>query len=271
MPQQMPQQPQMMPQQPTQIQVENEFIPTLQPDQMVLLKMGSAKFDMFVKTLSHLDDKNVIVINNSQICQSINNNTTIIYADLKDLLGPNINLQILSPKKYLKHFKNIKGGTIYIIESINDQRYLITNGDITLYLPKQIEQITSSLSIPDVSINSTLIASHLDIDKDVRNTISNLAGDDALELIIKNGQLKGVYIPETAVYVFKQFIKENITDTVADLKLKCFSFLKISAEKYTVSIHLQDNIYWLLTAIDNGIKFWTYENIQPVNDENLII
>jgi len=271
-PQQMiPQPPQMVqPQQTQQIQVENEFIPTLQSDQMILLKMGSAKFDLFVKTLSYLDDKNVITINNSQICQSVNNNTTIIFADLKELLGVNINLQILSPKKYLKHFKNIKGGIVYFIESINDQRYIVTNGDITLYLPKQIENISPIFSIPDITI-SKIVSGLLDIDKDVRNTISNLAGEEALELIIKNNQLKGVYIPETAIYVFKQFIKENITDAVADLKLKCFSFLKIPAEKYTVGVYHLDNIYWLVTGIDNGIKFWTFENIQPVNDANLII
>jgi hypothetical protein len=232
--------------------------------------MGSAKFDMFVKTLSHLDDKNVITIVNSQVCQSINNNTTIIFVDLKDLLGPNIELHILNPKKYLKHFKNIKGSTVYFIDSINESRYLITNGDITLYLPKQLEQLSSMFSIPDIS-TSTVISQPMDIDKDVRNTISNLVGDGVVELIIKNSQLKGVYIPETAMYVFKQYIKENIVETSADLKLKCFSFLKIAAEKYTVGIYQIGDTYWLLTGIDTGIKFYTYENIQLVNDENLLI
>jgi len=252
------------------IQVEEEFIPTLQPDQRVVLKLSSGKFDLFVKVLTNLDDKNVITITNSQICQSINNNSTIIFADLKELLGVNIDLHILSPKKYLKHFKNIKGGIVYIIDSINDQRYLVTNGDITIYLPKQLENLSSLNVLPDMT-NAIIVSPPMDIDKETRATISNLAGESAIELIIKNTQLKGVYIPQTAMYTFKQFIKENISEASADLKLKCFSFLRISAEKYNVSIYQANGIYWLLTNVDTGIKFYTYENIQPVNDENLLI
>jgi len=164
----------------------------------------------------------------------------------------------------------MKGGTIYIIDSVTDQRYLVTNGDITLYLPKQIDALSTPVTIPDISM-SNVISQPMEIDKDVRNTIYNLSGDDALELIIKNGQLKGVYIPETAVYVFKQYIKENIVESSADLKLKCFSFLKIPADKYTIGIYQIDNLYWLLTGIDTGIKFYTFENVQPVSDENLLI
>jgi len=140
-----------------------------------------------------------------------------------------------------------------------------------------LEELSSLQTIPDIN-TSTVIIPTIEIDKETRNTIYSLSGDQPVELLLKNIEpngytLRGIYIPEIAVYTFKQndINKNNISELNSDLKLKCFSFLKIPAEKYSIGIYQLNTEYWMLTGIDIGVKYWLFENIQVVNDENLII
>jgi hypothetical protein len=252
------------------------FAPPLQDNQRLVCKMSPAKFDAFVKVLTVLDDKNVIVIEQSNICQSINNGSAILVTDISNLIdGANnkIDLHILSPKKYIKFFKNFKGDSdIYIIDDMNNQRYIVTNGDLSLYLPKQIEAFEKDATPPDLS-TCRPIGVTLEIDKDVRSTIMSMSSETShVDLLIHDSQFKGVYIPETAVFTFKQFIKDQIDDTRADLRLRAFAFLKVPGDEYKVTLGELNNTHWIITLVNTGfVVVSIIECLQSVTDENLII
>jgi len=252
------------------------FAPPMQPGQYLICKISPGKFDAFVKILSILNEKNVIIINNSNICQSINNGSAIVTANLSNLIDSSntaISLHILNPKKYLKYFKNIKGeADIHFINDTKNERYIVSNGDMSIYLPKQIEALEGDATPPDLSMAEP-IGQTIEIDKEVRSIITTMASDSAnIDLLIHENQLKGIYIPETAVYSFKDYIKDQVDDTNAQLKLRAYSFLQVPGDTYKVSIGKVGDMFWSLTFVNTGlVTISVLENLQPVSDENLII
>lgn len=251
------------------------FVPQMAPGQNFICQFSPAKFDALVKVLGILDDKSVIVIENSSICQSINNGTGILIADVSSLIEGNssINLHILSPKKYLKYFKTIKGNSnIFVLDDPTNQRYLVTNGDITIYLPKQIEEFEKDAAPPDLSA-ATLIGQPLTIDKDVRSTITSMASESKfVDFLIHQNQLKAISVPEIAIYSFKDYIKEQMDENKAELKLRTYSFLKVAGEEYKIALGQVGDTFWSTTMVNTGfIGVHILEALQPVSDENLII
>lgn len=252
------------------------FAPPMQPGQNLICKISPGKFDAFIKILSVLNEKNVIIINNSQICQSINNGSAIVTANIASLIDSQnnaITLHILNPKKYLKYFKNIKGeADIHFIDDMNNERYIVTNGDMSIYLPKQIEALEQDAVSPDLT-TAEPIGQTIEIDKEVRAIITTMASDSpSIDLLLHSNQLKGVYIPETAVYSFKDYIKDQIDDTNAELKLRSYSFLQVPGDTYKISIGKIGGTLWSLTFVNTGlVTISVLENLQPVSDDNLII
>ncbi len=250
------------------------FIPQLQTGQRFICKINPGKFDAFIKVLSILNEKNVIIINNGTICQSINNGSAIVTANLSNLIDSTnaINLHILNPKKYLKHFKNIKGDSdISFIDDAQHQRYIVTNGDMSIYLPKQIEALENEVVQPNLS-NAEPVGQTIEIDKEVRSIITTMASDSPfIDLLINNNQLKGVSIPETAIYSFKDYVKDNIDDSNCE-KLRAYSFLQVPGDTYKISLGKVNGNTWSLTFINTGlVTISVLENCQPVSDDNLII
>jgi hypothetical protein len=254
---------------------EENFAPIIKTGQSPVCTMSPGKFDAFVKVLSVLDDHNVIIIENSEICQLINNGTAILMTDISNLInnGNKINLHILSPRKYIKYFKNIKGNSdISIIDDAPNQRYIVTNGDMTVYLPKQIETFTKDATPPDLT-QIQPIGVTLEIDKETRNIISTMSNESVhVDLLIHENQFKAVYVPETAIFSFKQFVKEQIDDSIADLRLRSFSFLKVAGDEYKVTLGVINGNYWMMVLINTGfVVVSILETLQPVSDEKLII
>lgn len=129
--------------------------------------------------------------------------------DLTQLFGSNsINIDICNPSLYIPLMKemNIDSGEIFINKDDNNKQYTIDNGEIELYLPMNNTQ-TSSLTAPDIS-NCEAI-SQVKISKDVRKKISNLSKKaDFIEYLIFGNDLKGIFIPDTALYVFENYKEE---------------------------------------------------------------
>lgn len=252
------------------------FVPTINPGQGLVCQFSPAKFDAFVKVLGVLDDRNIIVINGSSICQSINNGTAILMTDVSVLIDDNnnrINLHILNPKKYLKYFKNMKGSSnVFILDDPNNQRYIVTNGDVMVYLPKQIEEFEKDASPPDLSAIN-IIGKAIDIDKETRNIITTMgSGASHLDILIHQNQMKGVYIPDIAVKSFKEYISEQIDDTKSELRLRSYAFLSVPGEEYRINIGELNGNYWMTTLVNTGfITIYILESLQSVSDENLII
>lgn len=255
------------------IVTDEKSLPILGEKQSIVCSINPTKFDALTKILNVLDEQNVIIIDNSAINQSVNKGTAILTADVSELIGQKISLHILQPKKYLRLFKQIKGnGDVFIIDDPENERYIITNQDISLFLPKQLEKLTEENSPPDLS-NAEVIGSAITCDKEERNTIISFGREAKnIDLLIKENQLKAVSIPELAVIKFKSFIKESIDDTTADIKLRTSSFLAVDGEEYKIHLGKIEEQYWTVIHVNTGmINISILEAVDPVSDKNLLI
>ena len=240
--------------------------PTLEDGQVILCKLTPGKFDAFIKVLSLLDDKSIINIQNSQICQSIQNNTAILKTNISQLVDtPDVNLHILSPKKYLTAFKAIKGNSdIYIIDDTYNSRFIVRSGGMKLWLPKQIDSFGNEIQPPDTS-TMIPIGNGITVHKEERNAIMSLMKDtNNITLLIQQAQLKGFSIPEMLEAPFKMYEKEEISENKAEFKLTSYAFLCIPTDSDSVVYlaKLEDQ-HWLITSINTAIIDITV--LEPVN------
>ena len=252
---------------------EEKSTPILGDKQSVVCTINPTKFDALTKILNVLDEQSVIVIDNSTINQSINKGTAILTADVSELVGEKISVHILQPKKYLKLFKQIKGNNdVFILDDPSNERYIITNQDISLFLPKQLEKLAEENTPPDLS-NAQEVGAVITCDKEERNTIVSFGREAKnIDLLIKDNQLKAVSIPELAVIKFKNYIKEQIDDTTADIKLRTSSFLAVDGEEYKIHLGKVDDQHWTVTHVNTGmINITILEPVNPVSDTNLLI
>ena len=250
----------------------NQFVPPLESSQKILCQLQPAIYDAFVKILSALDINTPISIQNSKIEQSINAGTAILTTDITNIVK-DITMDVLNPKKYIRLFKSIKGNNdVFIIDDDSNKRFIITNGKIKVFLPKQIEEFkANTAALPDLS-SITTIGNTIMIDKDTKAIISSLQDTEYVDLLIYDNQLKGINIPDTAIFSFPAYINENVDEITAELKLRSFSFLNVNGETYQLSIGKDNEIYWLSTVINtNIVDINVLEIINPVSDETLLI
>jgi len=242
-------------------------------DDGILTSISPASFDSLIKILNVLEKQESIIIENSKICQSINKGATIISTDLTDVIGKNITMQILNPKKAVKLFKAIKGNTnIDIIDDDEQKRYVVTNGTVKVFLPKQADELALDASPPDLS-SFTPVGKAIEVTKDVKTNLASILNEsEYCELLIHANQMKGVYIPDTAIFLFEEFAAETVDETSADMTLKSYSFLGIDGEKYEMYLGMKDNQHWLLTRVNTGfIMVDLFESVNEVTDESILI
>jgi len=245
-----------------------------------ICQITPAKFDSFLKVLNVLiTDKTSnesLIIKDSIITQNIHG--AIANSNIEDIFdGKKIDLQIINPKKYLKLFKTFRNNNdIFIIDDLENSRFIISNGEIKLFLPKQIESLVESVKIPDLS-NSEGICS-IKIDKATRNIIIGLSNDASyIDYLIQDGVIKGIHVPDTALYLFSDYIKDakaaKLDETNADLALRSISFLSIMAEDYEVFIGKQnDDSYISVTNCNTGfIKVDVFETLEKSTGGNILI
>jgi len=233
--------------------------------------MSPGNFDAFVKTIEVLQDSNVIEISDSQICQRYKQGIAVLMTDVSPIFdNKQVSFTILNPKKYIKFLRNLRGNNhVAIVDDAAQQRYIFTNKVIKLFIPKPIDETLEDVTIPDLS-NTTQLGETITIDKETANQIKGLSGD-SVELLVHNDTIKGVYIPETAVYLFEKYSDENIDETNADFLLKAHSFLNVPAEEYKVSTFKTGDDYWLVQECNTGIlTINTLEGLTLVTDEVLI-
>jgi len=249
-------------------------------DQKILAQITPAMFDGFLKVLKLVvgDAKgnDAVIIKKSVITQDVKG--AVITANLKNIFnGLEVDLHIVNPKKYFKLLKTFKNNNnIFIIDDEDNARYLFNNGEIRLFLPKQVSDISDSVEIPDVS-NIELVCQK-EIDKDSRDIIMGLASDvDYVEFLIQDDELKGIHIPDTAVYVFNEYLNDpkaaNIDETNADLTLRTSVYFPVDANTYKIFIGKRaDGMYIACTECDTGfLKIGVYEMLDQVTGGNILI
>jgi len=250
------------------IVLPNTFTPSITEKQNIICQMSPAVYDSFVKMLSIIDDSDTIDINDSLICQNIKNGVGILQSNIHDLISTSLNLTILNPKKYVKLLKNIKGNNdVFFIDDDEYKRVIIYNGNIKVFLPKQLEDTKQTVTIPEFN-EDNIIGNPIVIDKNIRSSILQLVSDnDSVELLVKDNQLKAVHSPATSVYIFDEYINENLDETNVDTILRSYIFLPINAEKYTIYLSKLDS-YWLVTECDLGFStsVFIYEQLSEIGD-----
>jgi len=235
----------------------------------IVAEITPAKFDGLLKVLNLLTDSNdPIIISKSKIVKNLLSGS-IVSMDVKDVFDSDVNLHIVNPKKNIKLFKTLKNNNnIYIVQDDENARYIIMNGEIRLFMPKQDESVEEfKAEMP--SLEGVTPLSNTTFDKTTKNIISELAySTEYIEFLFQNNEMKGIHIPDTAIYIFEKYIKDQqvskLDETNADLALRSTSFLPIVAENYELSIgKLSDGSYCSYTVCDTGyIKVNIFEQLE---------
>ena len=253
-------------------------------ENIIICQISPAKFDSLLKVLKVLvtdkSSNDSLVIKESTITQSIPG--TVISADISDIFGDKkINLQIINPKKYIRLFSNFRNNNdIFVLDDNDNSRFIFTNGEIKLFLPKQIEKLVEDVKLPDLSAAEQLCS--IKVDKLTKKIISSLASDvQYVDYLIQDNLLKGIHIPDTAIYLFNEYIKDSkaakLDETNADLALRSTSYLLVESEDYEIFIgRLKDSslntTYVSATICNTGfVKVDVYENLDTVTGGNILI
>lgn len=217
-----------------------------------LCTLDGEKFEVFNKILSLFEKSECIVVTNSEIRQQMN--TAYVFSNISSILGQDINLHIINPKKYIKMLKAFNKKVKVIKISEDNEKFIVSSNDTSIYCPKQIDKLAFKYSL-DAFQNMKPIGDSIEIDKEVRKTINQLSSDAGfIDFIIHKSQIKGISIPETAVYRFDKYVDEDITENNCDFLLRVYSIFEIDGEKYSISLGLDEakKEYWLYAKIDTG-------------------
>ncbi|HQF37146.1 MAG TPA: hypothetical protein PLL26_05930 [Candidatus Dojkabacteria bacterium] len=246
----------------------------------ILCQISPAKFDSLLKVLNVLvSDKSSndsLIIKESTITQNVSG--AIISSNIEEIFeGKKIDLQIINPKKYLRLFKTFRNNNdIFILDDPENSRFIVTNGEIKLFLPKQIESLVEAVKLPDLS-NCTGMCS-IKVDKATRNIITGLASEASyIDYLIQDDLLKAIHIPDTAIYLFSEYINDSkatkLDETNADLALRSTVYFTIPAEDYEIAIGKQpDGSYISAMSCNTGfIKVDVIESLEVTTGGNILI
>lgn len=243
----------------------------------VICDLTPGAFDGLIKITTILQDYGTIIIENSRIIQALSNGTSILSCDISNIIGPNINLHILNPKKYVKGFKAIKStSNVKIIDDVQMKRYIISDNLAKIYLSKQIDDVILDNSLPDLG-SSTVIGKAVTFQKeDIKRLNAFISGSDSsqgVNILVKDDQAVAAQVDDFGITKFTEYESVGITDTNADLSLKSYTFLMFDAE--SCEMHLAKNTddkYWLMSKMNIGyVNISIFENIAISSDQQLLI
>jgi len=217
--------------------------------QQIIAELSPGNYDNLTKVLNILNKdsgSDTISIKESTVTQS--NSDSIIQADMTSILknkeGKSVDLDVINPKRYLKFLEQFRSNNnIFIINDQENSRFVLTNGEVKLFLPKNDNVLDQEVETFDVS-NGVSICQRK-IDKDMRKIIKNLSKDqDYIDFLIQDNELKAIHIPDTAIYTFPDYKTDekaqNLDETNADLALRCSNFLPVEADNYELYIVKMD-------------------------------
>jgi len=255
------------------------FKPLIAEDN-IICQISPAKFDSLLKVLNVLinekSSNDSLIIKDSTITQAFSG--AIISSNIQEVFdNDKTNLQIINPKRHIKLFRNFKNNNnVFILDDSENSRFIITNGEVKLFLPKQMETLVEEVVIPDLS-NCTELCS-IKVDKSTRNIIIGLASDvDYIEYLIQDDLLKAIHIPNTAIYLFNEYINDpkaaKLDETNADLALRSTVYFPILAEDYELNLgKTPESNYVLVTRCNTGfIKVDVFEQLEVSTGGNILI
>lgn len=244
--------------------------------QAQIAEISPGKFDNLTKVLDILRQSKPasITIKGSYIFEGVSG--AIIVADVKQIFdNKEIDFQITDPKKHVDLFKSFKGNNnIFILDDPENTRFILTNGPMKIFLPKQVDQLVAETSAPDTSQAQSICSKG--VSKDVRDEIKSLGRhSNAIEYLIQENSIKAMHIPDTGIYRFEEFIKDpkvaKLDETNADLVLKSELFLPVDSDSYNITIcKMPGGEHLSITECNSGlIKMWIFEQLEETTGGNL--
>ena len=238
------------------------------------IQLSSAKYEILLKILDLFRDLNIISIKNSEILTSTSG--FITHVNLSSLIPSEFEFHIVNPKKFynlLKLFK--KNSEIIILDDDPNSRFIVSNGDLKLFLPKPINSSSLEIVLPNTAEGE--IISHFSINKEFANAISELSKNSSyINYLVKDGDIKAISVPNLAIYVLDKFKGEDITEETADMCLRTTHFCSIPSETYEIWVMYKNDVEYqhYLAAIKQivlGIEIITFEELEVNSNENFIL
>jgi hypothetical protein len=244
--------------------------------QAQVAEISPGKFDNLTKVLDILrqNKPDAITIKGSYIYEGISG--AIIVADVRKIFEDKaVDFQITDPKKHVDLFKSFKGNNnVFILDDPENTRFILTNGPIKLFLPKQVDQLVADTTAPDVSQATTICQKN--INKDVRAEIKGLGKhSNSIEYLIQSNEIKAMHIPDTGIYRFEQYVNDpgvaKLDETNADLVLKSEMFLPVESDNYKIHIcKLPTGEHLSITECNTGlIGMWIFEQLEDTTGGNI--
>lgn len=245
-------------------------------DPNLIMRMSSEQFEQFKMILVKLmkcKAPESFVIDDNIIIHNVNG--TVITTNMNKLFNPKkLNLHIINPAKYSLIFKSFKEGDVDIINDPDNQRFIIKNSNMEVYLPKRMDAMGIKDSIPDV--NNVTPVCKISVTKEEQTLIKDIfRSAEHIDFLIHENKIKGVYNEDIGVYKFNDYVNEKINESNADLILRTSMFIPIeSADIYHIYIGKRpDYSYICLTdCVLNGvIDIRVYEMLQVAASTTLLL
>lgn len=244
--------------------------------QAQLAEITPGKFDNLTKVLDILrqNKSDAITIKSSYIYEGVSG--AVIVADVRKVFDDKaIDFQITDPKKHVDLFKSFKGNNnIFILDDPENTRFILTNGPIKIFLPKQVDQLVADTTAPDISKAETICQRI--INKDIRSEIKGLGKHStSIEYLIQGQAIKAMHIPDTGIYRFEEYVKDpgvaKLDETNADLVLKSEMFLPVESDNYKIHIcKLPTGEFLSVTECNTGlVNMWIFEQLEDTTGGNL--
>ena len=258
------------------------YVPEIIDGQNFIGQISPAALDAVMKVLAILiKEKPIdnIVIRNSKVIQDTG--TCIIEADMGKVLnynGNTINLDIVNPKKNVTLFSQFRNSNdIYIIDDIDNSRYILDNGEVQLFLYKQ-DNVVNTINTVGHNVSTDMFVYDFVIDKETRKVIKGLCKDtNYIEYLFHDNKIKAIHIPETAIFKFAQYITDpsmkGFNETNADIIVRTSSFLPIDSDQYQLKVYKQsEEDYIIITECKiGGIDVIIQEKCGVTTSGNIII
>jgi len=215
------------------------------------------KWSTLLNVLKPLNTQGSINIVNSGIYQDVNSGVATLVANIGSLVGEGITFDIMSPAKHIKLFKLLETDKdVDLLDDSDNEQFIVSNGQIKIYLPKQIESISEAAK-PDYE-GLVQIGEPIKVDKKTKREVETFIKSenvDSIDLLLKDDQLVGFEVKNTGVYLFSDYtnIAAGITSETADMVFKSLAFLIIDGDDFTVNVgKYPDDRHLLITDITTG-------------------
>lgn len=210
--------------------------------------VSPAQANLFIKVIMLMGIETVKIKNSilsERIFTNGGNSYSIMWADLKNTIGLNVNLEFELSKEKKRLLKQLNGNHTLLFYNQRPGELFVTNGDHNFSLMKPKKEVLD-IKIPIFAPNETSII-HTDKASNIK---SLMRSSKYVDLLIYNGEIAAVSIPGLEIINFQPLATAEYLQKVPDLWLRSYHFLYISAPEVSLEMGKYQEHYWLHTSIN---------------------